>query len=322
MAWQPRQVPTGTFNPFKHQPSLLSDSLVLFVQRDNNNNSANHRISPTAGTLRNGGEWSTRYASTLSLALSVKLTLCALDVPILHQMSGCTITRPDDSTVIKKGTRVIMDEEPALRLAKEHGLPVPRVHEAQQSAGREVSLRMDYVPGKRLDSVWPTMTDEEKDSICQQLRQILTTMRSIVPPEKAHIGSCSGGIARDCRSYSVYEGGPFPDETSFNSFILDLVATVPGPIRTALRQQLGSNHRIVFSHGDIAQHNILVQDNQITGLLDWEYAGWYPEYWDYVKFFERPCKHRDWKDRADQIFPQAYPSELASCQGIARWQRP
>jgi hypothetical protein len=31
----------------------------------------------------------------------------------------------------------------------------------------------------------------------------------------------------------------------------------------------------------------------VIGLLDWENSGWYPEHWDYITFFERPCKHMD-----------------------------
>ena len=44
-----------------------------------------------------------------------------------------------------------------------------------------------------------------------------------------------------------------------------------------------ADHRIVFSHGDIGFHNIMVCDGHITAILDWEYAGCYPEHWDFCK---------------------------------------
>jgi len=170
--------------------------------------------------------------------------------------------------------------------------------------------------------VWPSMSAEDKHSLCRQLREVLTIMRSI-PSESGLIASCSGGAVRDNRQYSDYCGGPFVDETTFNSsFYFDLVATTPSPIRDALSQQLRNDHRIVFSHGELAQHNILVQNGRINGLLDWENAGWYPEHWDYIKFFERPCKHKDWKDYAKEIFPQLYDHDIAYHQAILRWQRP
>lgn len=86
--------------------------------------------------------------------------------------------------------------------------------------------------------------------------------------------------------------------------------------------QLRSNHRIVFTHGDLTQHNIIVKDNKIVGLLDWEYAGWYPEYWEYVNFFERQSRNRDWKDYARDIFPRIYDHELVVHQAMSRWQLP
>ncbi|KAF2245135.1 hypothetical protein BU26DRAFT_522251 [Trematosphaeria pertusa] len=98
----------------------------------------------------------------------------------------------------------------------------------------EVFIRMDFVQGEILASVWPSMTAEEKDSICRQLREILTKMRS-VPWETGLIGSCSGGPARDCRQYTDYSDGPYKDEATFNSlFYFDLVKTTPVPLCTAL----------------------------------------------------------------------------------------
>jgi aminoglycoside phosphotransferase (APT) family kinase protein len=217
--------------------------------------------------------------------------------------------------------RVTHGERLALELAAQLELPVPHVHEAQVEAEAGGFIRMDFVDGERLDLVWPNMTTQEKDSICQQLREILTKMRSL-PWETGLIGSCSGGPAKDCRQYSVYSDGPYKDEATFTkSFYFDLVKSTPALIRSALFQ-LHDNHRIVFSHGDLAQHNILVKDGQIKGLIDWEFAGWYPEHWDYIKFFDRPCEYSDWVDRASLIFPQIYEKELAYHQGIVRWQRP
>jgi aminoglycoside phosphotransferase (APT) family kinase protein len=30
-------------------------------------------------------------------------------------------------------------------------------------------------------------------------------------------------------------------------------------------------------------HNILIRDGHVVGILDWEMAGWYPEYWEWCK---------------------------------------
>lgn len=121
--------------------------------------------------------------------------------------------------------------------------------------------------------------------------------------------------------YGSYTGGPFPDEEAFNTFILDFPPTTPKAISAGLATRLRCDHGVVFTHGDLSQHNILVQDNTIVGLIDWEFAGWFPEYWEYIKFFERPTPHRDWFDYADIIFSQSYVDELIDYQAISHWHR-
>lgn len=50
----------------------------------------------------------------------------------------------------------------------------------------------------------------------------------------------------------------------------------------------------VFTHGDIAPRNIMVDENgNITGIIDWEWAGWYPDYWEYAQIM-RPAFWGDW----------------------------
>jgi len=236
-------------------------------------------------------------------------------------MPGCSVKRYQDDTVVKSGRRVHLDERDALELAARLRLPVPRVHEFKQTADAEISIRMDFVEGRTLEEMWPDMSMEEKQAICQQLQGILQTMRSI-QSGTGTIGSCSGGIVRDCRRISEYTSGPLSDEGSFNNSVCDLNKNTPKTIRSALARRLRTDHRIVFTHGDLTQHNIIVKDNKIVGLVDWEYAGWYPEYWEYVKFFERYSKNKDWKDYATRIFPQTYDDELVDFQAIARWQLP
>ncbi len=34
-------------------------------------------------------------------------------------------------------------------------------------------------------------------------------------------------------------------------------------------------YTICFGHGDLAPHNIMIKDGRLTGIIDWEYCGWY-----------------------------------------------
>ncbi|KAF8153449.1 hypothetical protein B0H34DRAFT_723640 [Crassisporium funariophilum] len=59
-----------------------------------------------------------------------------------------------------------------------------------------------------------------------------------------------------------------------------------------LRSCLVDDHRIVLSHGDLNPKNIMLLDGKddsisVSGIIDWEMGGWYPEYWDSLKALER-----------------------------------
>lgn len=38
----------------------------------------------------------------------------------------------------------------------------------------------------------------------------------------------------------------------------------------------------VFTHGDLNPFNIVVRGEKVVGLIDWEFSGWYPHYWEYT----------------------------------------
>lgn len=41
--------------------------------------------------------------------------------------------------------------------------------------------------------------------------------------------------------------------------------------------------KTLLTHGDLLPRNILVEGSKITGILDWETAGYYPEFWGYCE---------------------------------------
>ncbi|KAF2459328.1 kinase-like domain-containing protein [Lineolata rhizophorae] len=243
------------------------------------------------------------------------------DSTILLRTPGSCVEKLLSNIVVKSGRAVLLDEAHGLQFASQLDLPGPRLHKAQQIGDNVVAIHMDFVEGQQLDELWPNMSESEKLAIAHQLRDILQTMRSI-PSDSGIIGSCKGGPARDCRRICAYKGGPFQHQEDFNKFVLDLYEVTPTTIRDALTRSLRSDYRILFAHGDLTQRNIIVKDDKIVALIDWEYSGWFPEYWDYIKFFERHSTNRDWKEYAKEIFPETYDNELVLFQAITRWQNP
>lgn len=247
------------------------------------------------------------------------------DPTILWSTPGRTIQLRNGGLVAKWGVGVTEDERAALEYGrKKLGLPFPRVHDYESPDPRYACIWMDQIEGRTLEEVWPNMDEDQKKNIATQLRDILARMRSH-QSDTGRIESCNGGPVRDLRYIKDYIGGPFPDETSFNDFLLNLYDTTPIEVRDDLANGLRSDHCIFFTHGDLSQLNIIVNDdNEIQALVDLEYGGWYPEYWEYVRFMNHAGGKysADWKRYAGYIFSDQYHDELHAYRALRDYRSP
>jgi aminoglycoside phosphotransferase (APT) family kinase protein len=224
---------------------------------------------------------------------------------ILHSLFKRKIVRYGNK-VVKSGIDLRPSEFDATRFVGANtSIPIPRVYEEGSEPGR--SITMDYVEGYPLDKVWNQLSKEQKLDIASQLRAILTELREL---KGSYVGSLNRGKAVDGRR-SDFEGGPFDTEVEFNNFLLsDTIPSCPNILRDIARRSLRTDHEIVFTHGDFHPRNILVKDGRVVGLLDWEYSGWYPEYWEFVKTFVSADHTIDWYDYVKLIFPKCYEAEF------------
>lgn len=193
------------------------------------------------------------------------------------------VLKVDSTTAVKLGPDLEMTEVDSLVFIRSRTtIPVPKILNAYETEGCRYMV-MEFLEGEKLESAWPDLSNEHRKSICSDLHNYLHQMRNILPP-KAFIGSVSGGPAVDRRSLGSVKGGPFACEEEFNKWQLgqlrDNTPLLNQEMYTAMHR---TDHKIVFSHGDLGFHNIMVRDGHITAILDWEHAGWYPEHWDFCK---------------------------------------
>ncbi|OJJ31579.1 hypothetical protein ASPWEDRAFT_54700 [Aspergillus wentii DTO 134E9] len=90
---------------------------------------------------------------------------------------------------------------------------------------------------------------------------------------------------------------------------------IQGPFETeeanVLAGMLSQNrHQILFTHGDLRLQNIMIKDGCVSGILDWKFSGWYPEYWEFSKALHVWKWQNDWTEYLVQIL-QPYYSEYA-----------
>lgn len=160
---------------------------------------------------------------------------------------------------------------------------------------------MTRVPGVTLDTVIDSLSESERATIAAELEGYIQHMRAFASPYGSSVCGVDGGIIRSYR-VSGHLIDPSPDLQSFHRELLS-----PASIRwwagkeDRFRQYMATyekmfemSHSIVFTHGDLMSHNIMVQDGHITGIIDWEAGAWLPEYWEFTtalrgpKWYEEP----------------------------------
>ncbi|CDO75914.1 hypothetical protein BN946_scf184873.g3 [Trametes cinnabarina] len=131
------------------------------------------------------------------------------------------------------------------------------------------------LPGTPLAYCEDMLSDRDFEHVAAQMKDYLAQLRTIpktVNPDMA-ICNVSGECCIDPRLSGWNPVGPFPDEAAFSQ----LMRFPDDPARRG--------HKIVFSHGDLNPRNILVdrfvrpdgsRGWRVTGIVDWETAGFYP----------------------------------------------
>ena len=188
------------------------------------------------------------------------------------------------SVVVKLGPGLDLTEAENIKFIAEHTrIPVPKILNAYEKDGMGYIL-MDFIEGEKLETVWATLSFEAKDTILSELGDHVHQMRRIETIPDSHIGSVTEGPAVDRRSMGAIKGGPFKSEDEFNAWQLDqLQPGIPLFHRDMYYAMHKTDHRIVFSHGDLGFHNVVVQNGHVAAIIDWEDAGWLPEHWDFCK---------------------------------------
>lgn len=180
-----------------------------------------------------------------------------------------------------------MGEAEAMCLVrKKTSVPVPRVFNAY-TIGDIGFILMEKIPGVELEQCWEGLSRESKESIAKQLRGYIQEWRQIKGP---FFGSVDGGPCEDIIFKHPWENedyryGPFQTRREFNQGMVEALCN-SRPNRQLTEKDHCFAERLlasgdseqaelkIFTHGDLHQTNIIVQDNVITGIIDWGAGGY------------------------------------------------
>jgi aminoglycoside phosphotransferase (APT) family kinase protein len=182
--------------------------------------------------------------------------------------------------IVKKLIDAPKSEPNTLQMVEKHTtIPAPRVVEVFSNQGATY-LVMTRLPGTRFQDVFHLMNYDERNRLADDLKACVTQLRRI-PNKTAYLfGDTLGGKVFDHR-IPDNKGGPFNSEADFYDH---LTSHLKCTIEQAFPDEhLRYDHRSYFTHSDFSLGNLLVEGGRLSGIVDWECAGFLPEYWEFTK---------------------------------------
>ena len=179
---------------------------------------------------------------------------------------------------------------------------------------------MSFIPGVTLDKIWSKLQQEQKITISSQLNGILLKLRKLRVPDGVILGGTCGEGCKDTRRHTRICREPIKTCADFDDFrFSNPIFGSPTYISLLRSMSPHQNANVVFSHGDIRPENIVVQASEpnecaVTGILDWEKSGFYPEYFECLKATSNmsPVDADDWFMYLPHCAsPRTYPQEWA-----------
>lgn len=210
---------------------------------------------------------------------------------------------------LKCGPQARLAEAQAMiMISQRTSVPVPRVIAAFRNKKGVVYMLMTKCPGRTIAG--PGLTPEGLTALLKELGQYVRQIRALPPPRPGVVGTCVYTPMNDFRAMSGPHG-PFDSVDAFHAAIRDN-ATIPTGHEVfdeVITLQSARSYDVKFTHGDLGLHNIIYDKGKITGIIDWEFSGWLPEYWEYVNTHDAAWYADQVRAQLDD-FLDPYPKEL------------
>ncbi|KAI6006555.1 hypothetical protein F5J12DRAFT_905639 [Pisolithus orientalis] len=120
------------------------------------------------------------------------------------------------------------------------------------------------------------------------------------PIELNHIADQLLVVLKDMRSYTStmigsVTGGPY------NNRFMPYPRQPPHAF-SSIQDSLPTEANAYLTHGDLLPQNILVEGSTSAGIIDWETAGYYPEFWEYCRMHDPGLMTPAWAHESASVY--------------------
>ncbi|KAL4254181.1 hypothetical protein ABKN59_004541 [Abortiporus biennis] len=212
-----------------------------------------------------------RWASHLFLASRGSIRELCSPCPQMNVHGECCAQH----AMVKTHPNPPISSELALSVLRD--IPTTRVYRSS-----EPSPVMEYIKGKTLDTCWSNLSFLRKLSIIWTIRGYISQLRQLRRsiPGTLDGSTCKGGF------FASHGAGPFFSYTDMIRWLnlkLAMSSRFFGrPKSPSDARSFNTSSPLVFTHQDLCLRNIMIGDDAKIYILDWEWAGFYPEWFEYA----------------------------------------
>ena len=200
-----------------------------------------------------------------------------------------------DKLIAVSGTTTISinlrDTLKAMEVARHLGIRVPQVLRTVSAAPRNLYfIIMERVDGITLEEAWPDLSWITTVKLALQLRRFVSIMRSQTSPTAGALvtGRCTSSFLQDC--YGLPVRSTPSDMWSYIEFWAGIGSSPQKAIGALLSGERISTKKgvppmpstFVLTHHRLLARNIFVDKRNQLWIVGWQYAGWYPKFFEYA----------------------------------------
>ncbi|KAI0262044.1 kinase-like domain-containing protein [Gloeopeniophorella convolvens] len=233
------------------------------------------------------------WADIASMSNDALLSLfqaCEHEYPQPFFIKYTSVRRIASDVVMKVGNLDLLESEAlAMSLVREStSIPVPAVRRWFSYRGEGVIV-MDFVPGQTLKDCWPSLSLWRRICVIWTIRRYIRQVRRVLVPGVSRSKQFPGRLGSEPKlCYGPmfsddYGGGPFSSYDELSTWF-----TRKLDVNRSIRKTPGadvsfdSSLPLVFTHMDLHPTNIIIGPDSCVWLIDWEFSGFYPQWFEYM----------------------------------------
>lgn len=183
-------------------------------------------------------------------------------------------------TVVKiKPYETMLSEARTLKFIQSHtSIPVPRVRRLVRSNNSSNGfLLLEKIEGcTPLDKLWPSFSASQRFLVASTLRRYINELRQASDAYyRRHVPGPMADIPKKCHGSAwLFRDMPRSPFKSSNELM--------DHFKMTFGQQFDMSDPLVLTHGDLSMRNILVGRDGKLWVVDWEWSGFYPQWFEYI----------------------------------------